>query len=191
MAFLDAGKKLQSQDLVEQVKVGSLTAYKKIDFFQVHRNKILRFAKDPVARKRVATKRRPANVAGSQQRIRIDIKVPKRRICAQQITIDDVDSFDSVRLIQEDVGYTKISETNFKNGVAKILREPGSFKDWGGENRDLITTRFWFKGRRRSAAFAFKGPGMPGKLTPGKMGKNGDQIQRLLRCPADAFFVQY
>jgi hypothetical protein len=32
---------------------------------------------------------------------------------------------------------------------------------------------------------------MTGKLTPGKMGKNGDQIQRLMKCPADVFIVQY
>ena len=34
-------------------------------------------------------------------------------------------------------------------------------------------------------------PGVKGKLTPGKMGKNGDQIQRLVTCPADVFIVQY
>jgi hypothetical protein len=30
-----------------------------------------------------------------------------------------------------------------------------------------------------------------GTLTPGKLGKNGDQIQRLFESPADVFFVQY
>ncbi|NGX96094.1 MAG: hypothetical protein G4V63_12980, partial [Candidatus Afipia apatlaquensis] len=28
-------------------------------------------------------------------------------------------------------------------------------------------------------------------LTPKKLGKNGDQIQRLFNSPADVFFVQY
>ena len=28
-------------------------------------------------------------------------------------------------------------------------------------------------------------------LTPRKMGRNGDQIQRLFRAPADVFIVQY
>jgi hypothetical protein len=40
-------------------------------------------------------------------------------------------------------------------------------------------------------AFAFKGPATKGKLTPGKLGKNGDQIQRLFGSAADVFFVQY
>ncbi len=79
----------------------------------------------------------------------------------------------------------------FKNGVAAILGEQGPFKDWGGESRDLSSTRVRLGGKRRIAAFAFKGPGQTGKLTPGKMGKNGDQIQRLVRCPAEIFIVQY
>lgn len=40
-------------------------------------------------------------------------------------------------------------------------------------------------------AFAFKGPGKKGKLVPGKLGKNGDQIQRLFREAADVYIVQY
>jgi hypothetical protein len=40
-------------------------------------------------------------------------------------------------------------------------------------------------------AFAFKGPGATGVLTPKKLGKNGDQIQRLFLSPAEIFVVQY
>ena len=36
-----------------------------------------------------------------------------------------------------------------------------------------------------------KGPGKSGILTPAKMGKNGDQIQRLARSPAQVLIVQY
>jgi hypothetical protein len=46
-------------------------------------------------------------------------------------------------------------------------------------------------GKRYPAAFAFKGPGKTGKLVPGKMGKNGDQIQRLFMGTAEVCFVQY
>src|SRR5262245_13717389 len=42
-----------------------------------------------------------------------------------------------------------------------------------------------------AAAFAFKGPGTKGLLVPGKLGKNGDQIQRLFAEDAYIFFVQY
>ena len=36
-----------------------------------------------------------------------------------------------------------------------------------------------------------KGKGKKGPLTPAKMGKHGDQIQRLFESTADIFFVQY
>ena len=79
-----------------------------------------------------------------------------------------------------------------KKGVAKILGEKGDFNDWGGENHDLISTRLYIKNTRKTVAFAFKGPGTKGKLTPGKMGKNGDQIQRLAKCKtANVIMVQY
>jgi hypothetical protein len=47
------------------------------------------------------------------------------------------------------------------------------------------------KGKRYATAFGFKGPGKSGKLTPGKMGKNGDQIQRLFSSTAQVLIVQY
>jgi hypothetical protein len=46
-------------------------------------------------------------------------------------------------------------------------------------------------GTRRPIAFAFKGPGTTGVLTQRKLGKNGDQIQRLFLNPAEIFIVQY
>lgn len=75
--------------------------------------------------------------------------------------------------------------------MQSLVGEEGSFKDWGGEKNDLWTTRLTYQGKRHSAAFAFKGKGTTGKLTPRKMGKNGDQLQRLLQAPADVFLVQY
>jgi hypothetical protein len=69
--------------------------------------------------------------------------------------------------------------------------EKGRFKDWGGETSDLWTTKVRHKGRRVACAFAFKGPGTKGALVPGKLGKNGDQIQRLFQEDADIYLVQY
>ena len=46
-------------------------------------------------------------------------------------------------------------------------------------------------GKRVQAAFTFKGPAQKGVLTPGKMGKNGDQIQRLFSMDADLYVLQY
>jgi len=75
--------------------------------------------------------------------------------------------------------------------VQNILGEPGAFKDWGGEDSDLYSGRLRLNGKRHAAAFAFKGPGEPGALVPGRMGKNGDQLSRLFRQDADVFLVQH
>ena len=86
---------------------------------------------------------------------------------------------------------SKISEDDFKKGVQKIIGETATFKDWGGEVSDLMSTRLRFNGKRVAAAFAFKGPGKKGKLVPAGMGKNGDQAQRLFLESADIFIVQH
>jgi hypothetical protein len=187
---LECGKKLATQEIVEQVKDYKKTAYKKIDFFQQHRDKIIRFARNPNERNRLPTKRRPEIKVGKQN---IKISLPKQKIKVVKITIDDIESFKEVRKIKDkNLGYTNISEKKFKNGIAKILGERGEFKDWGGENNDLLSSRLYINHTRKTAAFAFKGPGTKGKLTPGKMGKNGDQIQRLAKCKAaDVIMVQY
>lgn len=187
---LECGKKLATQEIVEQVKVNKKTAYKKIDFFQQHRNKIIRYASNPKERDGLPTKRRPEIRLGRQN---VNISLPVQKIKVIKITIDDIKSFKEVRKIKDkNLGYTNISEKRFKKGVAKILGERGDFNDWGGENHDLTSTRLYIKNTRKTAAFAFKGPGTKGKLTPGKMGKNGDQIQRLAKCKAaDVIMVQY
>ncbi len=101
------------------------------------------------------------------------------------------ESSKAVKKVPDGLDYVQMAEGEFKHGVAQILGERGSFKDWGGESRDLSSTRLRVAGKRRRAAFAFKGPGKSGRMTPAKMGKNADQIQRLARCPADVFFVHY
>lgn len=84
-----------------------------------------------------------------------------------------------------------MSENTFKTGVQTIIGQKGIFKDWGGETSDLFTTRLSVAGGRKPAAFAFKGKGLTGFLTPARMGKNGDQIQRLFIEDADVFLLQY
>ena len=82
-------------------------------------------------------------------------------------------------------------ERDFNNGVRKVIKDKWEQLDWGGETDDLYTTRLLIKNNRIPSAFAFKGRGTKGILVPGKMGKNGDQIQRLFRSPAELFVVQY
>ncbi|MDP1750536.1 MAG: hypothetical protein Q8L22_13840, partial [Reyranella sp.] len=119
--------------------------------------------------------------------IRVTVQGVKVRI--GEITCDDLDQFKAVKKVKS-APFIRMSERKFKDGIQKLLGERGKFPDWGGEPNDLFTKAL-FRGKRVSIAFAFKGPGMQGVLTPGKLGKNGDQIQRLFRSPADIFIVQY
>jgi len=187
---LDAGKALADNEIIVQTRIGGVTAYTKIEFFQRYRDRILRYATDTRARAAVSTKRNPTK-RQHILRVNLDVAMPKRSVKARRITVDDIDSFQKVRKQPDDLDFVKMPEAKFKRGVSKILGERGEFKDWGGELRDLSSTRLRINGRRRATALAFKGPGMSGKLVPGKLGKNGDQIQRLARCAADVFLVQY
>src|SRR5271165_2714472 len=84
-----------------------------------------------------------------------------------------------------------LPEKKLKRAFAKIIGERGSFKDWGGERSDLYTTKLKLNGKKVAAAIAFKGKATRGKLVPGKMGSNGDQINRLFDEPAKLFLVVY
>jgi hypothetical protein len=185
---LQEGKRLADNGIVHQIRAVGITAYEKDRFYSAQKNKILRLVRDPAAFAAFPTKNRPRASLPRE----ITIRIPRVRIQARYITVDDIDSFSRVEKMQVEPGdYTPISEARFKAGIARILGEGGRFCDWGGERNDLYTNRVRLAGRRHSAAFAFKGPGTKGILTPGHMGKNGDQIQRLFKTAATVFLVQY
>ena len=85
---------------------------------------------------------------------------------------------------------SKMPEDEIKECFAQILGQPFVGNDWGGETSDL-STLVTLKGVPKSAAFAFKGPCIKGKFTVSKMGKNGDQGQRLFHESIDLAVVQY
>lgn len=183
---LNAGKSLVNKHVVEQAGGYGHTSYRKIDFFHAHKRQILALAGNPKKLAAFPTKRN-VSVAGPAT-----ITIPSRGAKAKQITVDDIESFREARRIRGDSQLPlTVSEGDFKRGIQRILGEPGTFTDWGGEKNDLLTTRLRLEGKRRCAAFAFKGPGTKGTLTPKKMGKNADQIQRLFQSSADVFIVQY
>lgn len=186
MRVLQEGKYLHQRGLVRQTKKDGDTAYEKIDFFHAHKKQILRLAGNPRKLAKLPTKRKVViNLPKS-------VTIPSGSAKVNRITIDDVDTFQKVRKIKFAGSLPKnISENDFKRGVQAIIGEPGQFKDWGGETSDLYSTRLRIKNVRRAAAFGFKGPGQPGALVPGRMGKNGDQLQRLFQEEADVFFVQH
>jgi len=185
---LQEGKRLADNQIVKQIRAAGITAYEKDPFYATQKKKILRLVQDPVAFSNLPTKTRPRPLWSND----VSIRIPKLHIKVRSITIDDIDSFHRVaRIRTEPSEYTAMLESRFKNGIAKILNEGGQFKDWGGERYDLYTNRVRISGRRLPAAFAFKGSGTRGILTPRLMGKNGDQIQRLFKTAASVFLVQY
>lgn len=155
---LEEGRKLENNHLVGAKKVNGRKAYEKIDFFHNHKKKILTLASSPTKLKKFATKRNPLPNGKSTEIVNINVRVPYNKQRGRLLTVDDIESFSKVRSVSNGFGYTKMPEAKFKKGIAKILGEKGDFKDWGGEMRDLASTRVFIGGKRRSTAFAFKGP---------------------------------
>lgn len=114
-----------------------------------------------------------------------------------EVFIDSIDSFERVqevppRRTKGDLdALRKIPEREIKAAFAEIIGEQVVPKDWGGERSDLTTTRLKLDGQRVSTAFLFKGPAVFEPLTPAKLGKNGDQIDRLFSEPADFLVLQH
>lgn len=188
MRVLQEGRHLQSKGVVIQTRKDNDTAYAKIDFYHAHKRRILALVSDPKKLTAMVDKRRPKVVVNLPK----SVAIPSAGAKVNRVYIDDFAAFAKVKKVKgADSLPSEVSEHQFKSGVQAIIGEPGQFKDWGGERSDLYTTRLHLKGRRLSAAFAFKGPGLKGKLVLGKMGKNGDQLPRLLQEEADVFFVQH
>ena len=189
MRVLQEAGKLSGNGIIHPVKVGAETGYKKDPFFATHRGTILRLVKNPAKLAKLPTKTHP-KVHGQTK---IIIKGVERKPNIQEVFIDDIDSFKVVKKIKPAAiaGFIPINEKKFKLGIQKLLGERGKFTDWGGEKGDLLTSRLYFGGKRIAAAFAFKGRGLRGILTPARMGKNRDQIQRLFESAAKMFLLQY
>ena len=83
-----------------------------------------------------------------------------------------------------------ISESAFKRCLGRILSE-STPKDWGGEASDFFTSHLHIGDQRVTAAFLLKGPAKFSPMTLRHLGKNGDQIVRLSKEPAEVLFVQH
>jgi len=185
---LEEAVKLVKQHIIGQTKKNGEIAYERDDFYSAQRDRILKLASTPAKLKQYPTKYNQAGGGGS-----VVIRMPRKSIRIEYVTIDSIASFERVRGIRPPFKPLALPERDFKNGLLTILRQRGTFNDWGGEQNDIYTTNLRLKlsGSRLRAAFGLKGPGARGKLTPKKMGKNGDQIQRLFQSAADVFLVQY
>ncbi len=183
---LEEGKLLVHKQLIKQTERDDDVAYERDGFYYAHRRQIFSLVKNPKKFKQFPTKYSPRISSA-----RVSISLPKSLIRTATITVDDIDSFNKVRRVKNAATISSMLENRFKLGVKRILGESGHFKDWGGESSDLYSTRLKMKGSRRYAAIAFKGRGTRGILTPARMGKNGDQIQRLFMEDGEIFLVQY
>src|SRR3984957_11240856 len=144
---LQQAKILADNHLVTRTKVGKLLAYQKDPFYNHHKAKILSIAVSSVKLAKFPTRVNAGRARGSS--VIFKVSVPKKLLSgATLITVDDVANFKKVRKIGPQP-HNKISETRFKNGIAKLLGESGTFKDWGGECRDLSSTRVLVDGKRR------------------------------------------
>lgn len=192
-AVLAAGQQLVDANMAIRDEVTengrSVIGYAKNDFCRANRDVIIRLVRNPKRRKEMPTKR---SVTLRNATEIVTLAIPKSAVDVTLVTIDDIESFSQVQgVASASSSLPDMSEDQFKNGVKSIIGEAAEFKDWGGESSDLMTTRVLFDGKRHAAAFAFKGPGLKTKLVPGKMGKNGDQCQRLFSEKADLFVVHH
>jgi len=187
MTVLQEAGKLCNNHIVKKTKVGTELAYEKDPFYTQNKKTIFRLAGNREALEKYPTKTNP-RIGGT---IQISVLLPKEMVDAKQITIDNIDSFAKAQSLTPNQNLLPIDEKKFKEGLQKILGEQGTFQDWGGESDDLFSTRLMMDRERKNVAFGLKGKGTTGILTPKKMGKRGDQVQRLFRAPADVFLVQY
>ncbi|MGE0501256.1 MAG: hypothetical protein AB7O76_09940 [Rhizobiaceae bacterium] len=165
--------------------------YEKAPWVNARKKIVLKAADQKAWRENLPTKTRPRGTHSSQG-LQTKIVYEGAKISVVELTIDDIDSFAKVRKVPgNSKTLASLSEDEFKKGIQRIVNEEGTFKDWGGEQADLVTTRVTYNGKRVAAAFAFKGPGMKRKLTPGTMGANGDQAQRLFGVAVELYVVQH
>jgi hypothetical protein len=139
---------------------------------------------------------RKPKVSFAKLELKIDMRLRDVFVVARYITVDGIDNFSKVRSLKHNkvpnkLDPPRLAEKVFKSGMANVLGNKGVFKDWGGEKNDLYTSHVSIDGTRYAAAIGLKGPATTGMLTPAKMGKNGDQIQRLFDSDAQVFLVQY
>ena len=192
---LELATPLADNHLFEKTKRGGLTAYRKYPAINTVKHKIFRLASDKTKLAAHVTSRKP-KISVSEVRVRLDRKLLSVFVDVRPVTVDDIDNFSKIRSLKhskvpEKLDPKRLPESVFKYGTANILGNKGKFTDWGGEKGDLYSSHLKIKGKRYATAIGFKGPATIGTLTPGKMGHNGDQIQRLYDSDAQVFLVQF
>jgi hypothetical protein len=189
MRVLQEALILSNEDIIKKERIKGIgLVYKKYPFYCQHKKKIIRLALNKKKLEKYPTSYSTATTRG----LSVNVTIPKTMFNVEQVTIDDIDSFAKVNGTRPPKGKNlPLGEKWFKEGLKKVIGEGGTFQDWGGEKNDLFSTRLRFKGRRVNVAFGLKGKATRQPLLPNKMGKRGDQIQRLMGSQAEVFLVQF
>jgi len=179
--------KLKQAGLIFSTKKDGKFVFEKVPYIKTKLKQILRLSENKERIRKFLNDYKTPNSSF--------VKIPydKKSVRTEQITIDDIDSFSKIKKIKNIISNgPRLAEKKIKKGIQKIIGQKGQFKDWGGEKADLYSTRVLFKSKRIPMAVAFKGKGTPGKkLVLSKMGKNGDQVQRLFHNTARLFIVMF
>lgn len=117
----------------------------------------------------------------------------------ERLFVEDIDSFRRVRDVNHSLavphltnGRIEATENEVQCALERILDVPIHKEDWGGEVNDLYTANLSVNGRRVPTAFLLKGSGLRANTMELKhCGKNGDQVVRLFRSPAELFVVHF
>jgi hypothetical protein len=183
----EVGKQLLGDGLITKVAGKHPIVYEKIADVHHHKRRILTLVYSKAKREALPTKR---------GRVHVTVNVKQTNVKqgeAVEITIDDIDQFKKAWKLHK--GKQKplnpLPESRFKRGLQRLFKDYGVHKDHGAEIDDFYTNQFRMEGKRYTAAFALKGPGVGVKIvTPGKWGKQGNQIQRMVKAPARVFLLQ-
>lgn len=183
---LQEANRLAGEEIVTKTKLNGELAYERDSFIAINKMKILSIVGNKKKIDAIPTKRSANSIVS----VKVAISSESRSL-AKRISIDDISSFAATKDVFPKDENCPVDEKLIKEFFRLLLAQYGTYKDWGGEISDLFTTHLKVRQKREAAAFAFKGKATKGSLTPAKMGKNGDQIQRLFTAPADVFFVVY
>jgi hypothetical protein len=115
-----------------------------------------------------------------------------------RLFIQTIDSFSKVRGLNTAQvksfltnGFLDIPEDTVKTAFLEIIGQSYKPNDWGGETEDIYSSHLWLNGERVQASIILKGGGtIHGHETHlGDLGKNGDQLERMMRTSSTKLFI--
>lgn len=111
------------------------------------------------------------------------------------IQMDQIDTFARVAEIPatqvQALCPLDLLEDDVEQIIANVIGEPFRQLDWGGELDDLFSQSVQLGGRAVRTSFLLKGRGKKAVMKMKDLGRNGDQVTRMMKQPAELFVVQH